>query len=134
MQKAQDRYLDLYSDYLLSSSQQVTATGFSELTGGAVSHDQVTRSLNGPAKTSKDLWMKVKSSLRKIETTEGVLIIDDSIEHKPYTDENDIICWHYDHTSGTSVKGIQFLTVLYHEPLCGVSLPLGFEFVKKDAD
>ena len=31
-----------------------------------------------------------------------VLIIDDSIAEKPYTDENDIICWHYDHTSGSS--------------------------------
>jgi hypothetical protein len=29
-----------------------------------------------------------------------VLILDDSIAEKPYTDENDIICWHYDHTQG----------------------------------
>ena len=33
--------LDLYSDYLLSSFGQVTATGLSRLLGGAVSHDHV---------------------------------------------------------------------------------------------
>lgn len=130
--KAQDRYLDLYSDYLISSSRLVTATGFSALSGGAISHDQITRSLTGPPKTSMDLWKKVKSTIRKIETEQGIIAIDDSIEEKPYTDESDLVCWHYNHTEGRSVKGIQFLTALYHEPSSDVSLPVGFEFVKKD--
>ncbi|MEJ7709433.1 MAG: hypothetical protein WKF84_06135 [Pyrinomonadaceae bacterium] len=26
------------------------------------------------------------------------MIIDDSVEEKPYTDENEIVCWHYDHS------------------------------------
>ena len=57
------------------------------------------------------------------------MIVDDSIEKKPYTDENDIVCWHYDHTSGSQVKGINFLTSLYDS--MGVSLPVGFEIVAK---
>jgi hypothetical protein len=55
--------------------------------------------------------------------------VDDSIEEKPYTDENEIICWHYDHTKGRTVKGINFVTALYHAQ--GVSLPVGFEIVSK---
>ncbi|KAA6337367.1 hypothetical protein EZS27_014536, partial [termite gut metagenome] len=39
--------LDLYSDYLLVSTQETTATGLSELVEGAVSHDQMTRFLAG---------------------------------------------------------------------------------------
>ncbi len=62
-------------------------------------------------------------------TPEGVMIIDDSIAEKSYTDENEIICWHYDHAQQRLVKGIQFVTCLYHSQ--GVSLPVGFELVRK---
>ena len=41
---------------------------------------------------SKELWSYVKSQVRKHEIDNGgVLILDDSIEEKPYTDENEII-------------------------------------------
>src|SRR5689334_823594 len=102
--------LDLYTDYLISSFGPTTATGLSQLLAGEISHDQVTRFLNSPAKTSADLWRVAKPLLRQVEHDEGVLIIDDSIEQKPYTDENELICWHYDHALGRNVKGLNFLT------------------------
>ena len=37
--------LDLYSDYLLSSFGQTTATGLAKLVDGEISHDQITRML-----------------------------------------------------------------------------------------
>ena len=86
--------LDLYSDYLLSSFGATTATGLSRLLDGAVSHDQVIRFLSEKVKTSSDLWRLVKPLVRQIESDDGVLIFNDSIEEKLYTDENDIICWH----------------------------------------
>ena len=55
--------------------------------------------------------------------------VDDSISEKPYTDENDIVCWHYDHAQDRLVKGINFMTVLYHH--AGVSLPVNFTLVAK---
>jgi hypothetical protein len=121
--------LDLYSDYLLSSFGATTATGLSRLLAGSVSHDQVTRFLSGAVKSSADLWRVVKPLVRQVESTDGVLIVDDSIEEKPYTDENEIICWHYDHSKGRSIKGINFLTVLYHSQ--GVNLPVAFHLVAK---
>jgi hypothetical protein len=121
--------LDLYSDYLLSSFGATTATGLSRLLDGAVSHDQITRFLAEQVKTSRDLWRVVKPLVRQMESEEGVLIFDDSIEEKPYTDENEIVCWHYDHTKGRNVKGINFLTALYHSQ--GVSLPVAFHLVAK---
>jgi len=121
--------LDLYSDYLLSSFGATTATGLSRMLDGAVSHDQVTRFLSEKVKTSSDLWRLVKPLVRQIESAEGVLIFDDSIEEKPYTDENEIICWHFDHTQGRNVKGINFLTALYHSQ--GVSLPVAFHLIAK---
>ena len=124
-----EKLLDLYSDYLISSFGQTTATGMSSLLNHEISHDTVQRFLAVEKQTSADLWRIVKPHLRNIETTEGVLIIDDSIAEKPYTDVNDIICWHYDHTHGRTVKGINFVTCLYHSQ--GVSLPVGFEIVAK---
>ena len=120
---------DLYSDYLLASFGATTATGLSELLEGEVSHDQVSRYLAGPKKTASDLWRTVKSFVREVQSEQGVLIIDDSIEEKPYTDENEIVCWHYDHSKDRMLKGINFLTALYHSQ--GVSVPVGFHLVAK---
>lgn len=121
--------LDLYSDYLLSSFGATTATGLSRLLDGAISHDQITRFLATKVKSSRELWQVVKPLVRQIESEEGVLIFDDSILEKPYTDENNIVCWHYDHTQGRNVKGINFLTMLYHTQ--EASLPVAFHLIAK---
>ena len=121
--------LDLYSDYLISSFGQVTATGLSQLVGGSVSHDQVTRLLAGEKRTSADLWCVVKPYVRQMQSPGGVLIFDDSIAEKPYSDENDIVCWHYDHSTGQSVKGINFMTALYYSQ--AIALPVGFTLIAK---
>jgi hypothetical protein len=123
------KLLDLYSDYLISAFGPTTATGLSSLLNGEISHDQVQRSLAGVEQSSADLWRVVKPHVREIESEDGAAIVDDSISEKPYTDENDIICWHYDHSQHRTVKGINFVTCLYHNQ--GVSLPVGFELVRK---
>ena len=124
-----DEIFDLYSDYLISSFGQTTATGLSSLLDGQISHDRIRRCLAGTARTSVDLWQRVKPSVRMIQRDDGVLILDDSISEKPYTDENDIICWHYDHAQDRMVKGINFITALYH---CqDVSLPVGVTIIAK---
>jgi hypothetical protein len=120
---------DLYTDYLIASFGSTTATGLSELVKGEVSHDQVTRFLSQRDFTSKDLWKETKKFVREIETEEGLLIIDDTIQEKQYSKENDLICWHYDHCEKRTVKGINLLNCLYYSK--GVSLPVAFELIKK---
>lgn len=125
----QQQLLDLYSDYLISSFGATTATGLSKLLEGDLSHDQITRFLSGPEHTAADLWQLVKPLVRQIQTPEGALIIDDSISEKPFSDENEIVCWHYDHTKDRQVKGINFISALYHSQ--AVSLPVSFSLVAK---
>lgn len=121
--------LELYTDYLISNNSYATATGLSAMLDGEVSHDQVTRFLSERDYTSKDLWRQVKSTVRQIERETGCLIFDDTIQEKEWTDENEIMCWHYDHCKGRSVKGINLLNALYH---CGeVSVPVAFEVIRK---
>lgn len=124
-----EKLLDLYSDYLISAFGQTTATGLSALLSGEISHDNVQRFLSGERQTSVDLWRIAKPHVREIESEDGVLIVDDSISEKPYTDENEIVCWHYDHSQQRTVKGINFVTCLDHN--AGVSLPIGFELIAK---
>ena len=64
--------LDLYTDYLLSSFGQTTATGLSKLLDGAISHNQVSRMLASLKITPKDWWRKVKPQVRKIEQPDGI--------------------------------------------------------------
>jgi hypothetical protein len=70
--------LELYTDYLLSTFGQATATGLSAMVNGEMSHDQVTRIFSEREYTSKDLWLQVKSTVRHIERDDGVLIFDDT--------------------------------------------------------
>jgi hypothetical protein len=121
--------LELYTDYLLSAFSYTTATGLAAMTGGAVSHDKITRFLSKKELDSSELWRLVKPLVRELEDEEGVLIIDDTIEEKPYTDESELICWHYDHSKGLTVKGINLLSTLYR--VGETSIPVAFELVKK---
>ena len=121
--------LELYTDYLLSTFGAATATGLSAMVEGEVSHDQITRFLSGRDFTSKDLWRHVKPVVREIERADGVLIFDDTIQEKAWTDESELMCWHYDHCKGRNVRGINLLNAVYHSN--DVSIPVAFELVKK---
>lgn len=121
--------LETYAEYLMSSFSYTTATGLSILSEGRISHDKVTRFLSSEDFTSAELWKLVKPTVREIESEQGVIIVDDTIEEKPSTDENEIVNWHYDHSKGRSVKGINILTALYYSK--GARVPVGFDLVRK---
>ena len=120
---------ELYSDYLLSSFGKTTATQLSSLLGGAYSHDQITRLLSRNHFDSKTLWQHVKALVRQEERDDGVLIADDTIQEKLYSDENDLISWHFDHTFGRSVKGINLLNFVYH--VGDISIPVAYKLIEK---
>jgi Transposase DDE domain len=122
---------DLYTDYLISATQLATVTTASEVLG--VSKDRLSRFLGGVelftsnqlvdgieqkkgcvkdhiAFDNQELWKQVKTDVRSCESVEpAVLIVDDTLIEKPYSEENDIICYHHDHCTGQSVKGINLL-------------------------
>ena len=128
---AQDELLDIYTDYLICQNQHATATGLSLLLDGLISHDKITRFLNTNEFGSKDLWQYVKPEVHRSEREKGgVLILDDSIEEKPYTDENEIICWHFSHAKGRCVKGVNLLSCLVRYE--DIALPIAFAAVCKD--
>lgn len=127
------KLLDLYSDYLLASFRMATATGLSELTDFYLSHDKISRFLGQEAFTQKDYWLSIKPLVRKVEHSDAIIKIDDTIEEKPHSTENEVITWHWDHSKKPKAgytKGINILNFLYHSPV-GVEIPICFEIIRK---
>lgn len=123
--------LDLYSDYLISQNHYATATGLAATLDGEISHDQVSRFLRAGDYGSKELWEYIKPEVRRHEQSSGgVLLLDDTISEKNYTDENLINCWHYSHAKHRHVKGMNLLSCLVRYG--DIALPVGYEIVKKN--
>lgn len=118
---------DLYTDYLLSSFGQTTATSLASLLNGAVSHDEVTRFLNQAHAVSPTLWHHVKPLVRQVQSPAGVLIVDDSFLHKPHSQPNALVKVYFDHSRQAYVKAINFLTLLYR--VDQALLPVGLHLV-----
>jgi hypothetical protein len=133
--------LDVYSDFLISNQGQASATALSLATENHVKHDTVTRFLKSGMLTEKDLWKMVKKTVRENENRaeggerDGALVFDDTVVEKLFMDENDIVCYHYDHMKGRTVKGIGLLTAFLwtrkgegHAPL---RIPVGYRVISK---
>lgn len=127
--------MDLYSDYLLSSPTVVSALVLVQVLNNTYSHDKVTRMLAQAELSQQTFWKQVKGVIRQVESESGVISIDDTIEEKPYSSENELISWHFDHSQGRSVKGINLVTFTYVQDLPDgqkVKVPIAWEAVRKD--
>ncbi len=78
---------------------------------------------------SKKVWDYSKLICQEIKTNDAVLILDDSVEEKRHSKCNGLIQWHYDHTQGRSIKGVNFITAVYNS--WHMSIPVGVDFVRK---
>jgi hypothetical protein len=125
-----ENFADLYCDYLICSSSYTTATGMASLLD--IKHDKITRALSQGDYDSKYLWKQSKVYVRELTQSKELITLsfDDSTEEKRYTDESDLVCWHYDHTLGRSVKGINFLSALLE--VSDMRIAVGVEFIKKE--
>lgn len=123
--------IDLYSDYLLTSFSLSTATGMSKMLEDTYSHDQISRFLAQPTLGQKEYWKSIKPIVRKIESEQGVICIDDFIIPKPHSTMNEMIAYHFDHTKNTNIKGINMLSFLYNASPLDVQLPIAYEIVTK---
>ena len=126
--------LDLSTEYLISSTGQTSATGLARLVDGALSHDPVTRWLSSTYLDSPTLWTQAKPLIRQAEARRSpdefaVLIVDDSIVEKGHTDENALMCSHYDHRQQRFVRGLNCGSLLYQAG--ELAWPIGVELVEK---
>ena len=76
------KLLDLYSDYLITSFSLTTATGLSSLVDGNYSHDQITRFLGKERYDQKTYWKTIKPTVRQVEGDAGLVLVDDTIARR----------------------------------------------------
>ena len=110
--------LDLYTDYLLSLTGPMTATGLSRLLDGTLNHDHITRWLSQGTYGPAEVWQQAKPLIRQAEARRpadefAVLIVDDSVLEKAHTDANELICTHWDHCQQRYVNGLHFVSLRY---------------------
>lgn len=91
--------------------------------------DKVTRFLSASYLDRTTIWSREKPLVRRYEDAgDAVLIADDTIIEKAYTDENALICWHFDHSKGRTLKVVTLLSLLF---AAGVSVPINAHLVEK---
>lgn len=124
---------ELYTDYLVANQGLATSTGLSALLDENLKHDYISDSLAQQGLDQKAFWKEVKPFVRKIENEESVISIDDTIIKKPHSTENEVVNYHFDHTTGKSTKGINLLNFLlsseYEQQI--VNSPLAYHVVRK---
>lgn len=126
--------LDLYTDYLLSSTGATTATGLSRRLDGELSHDHIMRWLSQANWGLAQVWQQAKPLIHQAEAQQppaefAVLIADDSVLEKAHTDANELICYYWDHNQQRHVKGLNFVSLLYQTS--ELALPIAIELVRK---
>lgn len=121
---------DLYTDFLICTSGLATATGLSAIVDNELTHDQITRFLTKLNSSRQELWYEVKPLIRELEKKEACnLIIDDTIEEKPYSDVNEINNYYYSHSKHMQVKGINILSAI--ASFGKVAVPIDYHIVRK---
>jgi hypothetical protein len=90
----------------MTSPNVASALVMSKMLQDAYSHDSITQMLAQDELDQCLFGKLIKSTIRQVESEDGIISIDDTIENKPYSEENELISWHFDHTVGKSVKGI----------------------------
>lgn len=124
--------LSKYTDFLLSVPKYATATAMSAAYDYQVSHDKISRFLKSSYLDSSVVWKSAKKFIRsliKFEDESGVISVDDSIVEKAHTDENAMICYHWDHSLQRHVKGINFISLMYSHDKADV--PIQVRIVEK---
>jgi hypothetical protein len=126
-----ENLLDLYTDYLLTTPGQASCTGLSKVLDGKISHDRFTRLLASGTIDSRRLWEQAKPLVQEMVDSRSCVVVgvDDTIQAKPHSKENELVCWHFDHSEGRTVKGINLLSaVLTTDELV---VPIGAECIRK---
>lgn len=124
---------ELYTDYLIANNGQATATELSALTDNQLKHDYISDWLSQTDLDQKEFWKQIKKFVRQIETDESWISIDDTICAKPHSTRNEVINYHFDHSVGKSVKGINILNFLLSSNMKNdiVNCPVAYHVIKK---
>ncbi|MBU6388993.1 transposase [Patescibacteria group bacterium] len=119
----------LYSQFLLASEGNITATRAEEVLLEPGIHDRITRWLATSQLTPGMLFDQVKSL---VNLSGGWFILDDSVLDKPFGPEIDLSCWQYSGRQHKPVRGIGLLTLIWTNGI--IAVPVNYRVYDKKTD
>src|SRR5258707_1986943 len=101
-----------YIEYLLNTPVNYTCSNLAEHLDG-VSHDAVSDFLQRGRVTANGLWELVKPLLK--DTEEAVLIVDDSVPNKQYSQHIGLVQRQYSGAEHGLVRGIDIVNLVHYD-------------------
>lgn len=99
-----------YIQFLLASPNRATCTEASASSPNGVSHDAFNRLLARVAHDPESLWREAKGMVR---LDRGCLVLDDSVEDKPYAQNTALVYWQWSGKHHGVVQGVGLQTLLW---------------------
>lgn len=100
---------ELYGQFLIAAQKDFSATGLATLAAN-IHHDSVTRWLRTTRLTPHMLWEQTQVCIQK---QTGILVVDDSVLSKQYSQKIGLTKWQYSGNEHKVVKGIDLVTLLW---------------------
>ena len=99
-----------YIQFLLASPNRASCTEASASSPKGISHGAFTRLLARAAQDPESLWREAKGMVR---LDRGCLVIDDSVEDKPYALNTALVYWQWSGKHHDVVQGVGLETLLW---------------------
>lgn len=99
-----------YIEFLISTPANYTCTHLAEHLSG-ISHDSIADFLKSQRLTADSVWRSAKSLIR--DTEASFLIVDDSVQEKPYAKAIELVYPHYSGNKHAVVRGIDIVNLVH---------------------
>ena len=99
-----------YIEFLISTPVNYTCTHLAEHLSG-ISHDSIADFLKSQRLTADSVWSSAKSLIR--DTEASFLIVDDSVQEKPYAKAIELVYPHYSGNKHAVVRGIDIVNLVH---------------------
>lgn len=100
----------LYTSFLQVTQGRFSALSLSEISPNSLSHDSISRWLGEAKCRPIDIWNTSKENILK---SVGVIIADDTVIEKSYSQRIEIVRYQYSGTEHKVVKGIGMLNMMF---------------------
>ena len=119
-----------YIEFLISTPINYTCTHLANHISG-ISHDSISDFLRNERITATSVWNAAKTLIDN--TSESYLIIDDSVQEKPYARAIELVDLHYSGNKHSVVRGINIVN-LVHSSGNGEYFPIDYRIYSSSYD
>lgn len=99
-----------YIEFLISTPINYTCTHLADHLSG-ISHDSITDFLRSQRLTAQSVWSSARLLIR--DTADSFLIVDDSVQEKPYAKAIELVASHYSGNKHAVVRGIDSVNLVH---------------------